>query len=73
MTEMARFEGVPPNMSGKKNHPFAGVHPATAFRNVAAPLLHVVVGTDADGHHPGLGSDHVLHGRKRTPAPAVRA
>jgi hypothetical protein len=49
---MARFDGTPSNLA---------ISPPDRGGDVLAPLLHVVVGSDADGFDRFLGADHMLH------------
>jgi hypothetical protein len=46
ITEIARLEGVPPNISVRIATPFAAVHALDRLDDVLAALLHVVVGAD---------------------------
>ncbi len=62
ITEMARLDGVPPNMSVSRMTPGSGLHAAAGGQDVLAPPLHVVLRADADGLHGGLRADHVFHG-----------
>ena len=60
ITEIARFEGVPPNMSVRMATPFAAVDPLDRIEDVLAALLDVVVGADGDRLDLALGADHML-------------
>ena len=60
ITEMARFDGVPPNMSVSRMTPSPPSTARDRVQDVLAALLHVVVGADAHGAHGLLLADHVL-------------
>ncbi len=62
ITEMARLEGVPPNMSVSTTTPEPVVDPRDRVDDVAAPLLHIVVGADRDGFEILLRADDVFDG-----------
>ncbi len=60
MIEMARLDGVPPNMSVNSTTPLPSSALATLSRIWRPPLLHVVVRPDADGRDVDLRADDVL-------------
>jgi hypothetical protein len=64
ITEMARFDGVPPNMSVSRMTPVAVIDGRGGVDDVAPTALHVVFGADADSRDPALGPHDVLHGRQ---------
>ena len=73
MIEMARLDGVPPNMSVSSTTPVAVVDLADAAQDVLAALLHVVVGADADGGDVALRPHDMLErGDELRGEPAVR-
>ena len=60
MTEIARFEGVPPNMSVSRTAP-SPVSTSAIWRRMSwRRCFHVVVGTDAHRGDLGLRADDVL-------------
>ena len=60
IAEIARFDGVPPNMSVSSTTPLPSWTRATALENVGAALLHVVFGADRDRLELRLRSDDML-------------
>ena len=62
MTEMARLDGVPPNMSVSTTTPVPLSARSTASTMSLAALLHVVVGPDRHGLEIFLRPHHMLHG-----------
>ena len=60
ITEMARFEGVPPNMSVRMITPAPSSTSADRLEDVVAAPLDVVVGADRDGLDLGLRADDML-------------
>ena len=63
ITEIARLDGVPPNMSVRMATPSPLSTRLTASMMSLAALLDVVVGPDRDGLDLPLGTDHVLQRR----------
>ena len=62
ITDMARLDGVPPNMSVRMMTPVPVSARCDRLDDVLAPLLHVVVGADRHGLELVLGSDDMLDG-----------
>ena len=60
MMEMARFDGVPPNMSVRTMTPLPVSQEQTSSRISCPSLFHVVVGADAYGRHGFLWADDML-------------
>ena len=60
MTEIARFDGVPPNMSVSSTTPSPSSTSRDRVEDVLAALLHVVLGADADGGDVALRADDML-------------
>ena len=73
ITEMARLDGVPPNMSVRTMTPEPVSARATASTISLAALLHVVVGADRHGFEVFLRPDDMLDGVAGIPRPADRA
>ena len=63
ITEIARLEGVPPNMSVRITTPAAVLHARGSAEDVGAPLLHVVFGADRDGLELRLRTHDMLQRR----------
>ena len=63
ITEIARLDGVPPNMSVSTTTPLSPLTRGHGRDQFDAPLVHVVVGADGDGLHVFLTADHVLQRR----------
>ena len=72
MIEMARFDGVPPNMSVSRTTPLPSSTPRDAIEDLRAALLHVVVRADADGGDVALRPDDVLQSADQLLARAGR-
>ena len=62
MTEMARFDGVPPNMSVRTMTPSPRVGAADGVQDLGAAHVGVVLRTDGDGFELGLRPNDVLEG-----------
>ena len=65
ITEIERFEGVPPNMSVRITTPSPASARVDRLDDVAPPLLDVVIRADRDGFDLLLMADHVLQGRTK--------
>ena len=66
MTEIARLEGVPPNMSVNSTTPAAVLNARHGAEDVGAALLHVVFGADRDRSRIALRPDHMLQSGAKT-------
>ena len=51
-----------PEHVGEEHHAIAGIAAADAFLHVVAAVLHIVIGTDADGIDVPLRAHHMFHG-----------
>ncbi len=60
MIEMARLDGVPPNMSVSSTTPSPASTSLDRAQDVLPALFHVVVGADADGGDVALRPDDML-------------
>ena len=67
-TEMARLDGVPPNMSVSSTTPSPLVDLGHGVEDLLAALLHVVLGADADGRDALLRARPHARAPRRTPA-----
>ena len=60
IAEMARFDGVPPNMSVEQDHAVADIDRLDGVEDVFAPHFHIVLRPDADGAEQRLRTDDML-------------